>query len=139
MGRGRAPAREISFVSLVAYGPKASLSALAMGGHSLRKQQGSFQQGSSKSLPNLNRICMLPPVITWEKVELLRRGLLGEWSREEATREHLWNKQLHVDWRVQKEEFGCPAPPPSAPDTVGMGWVGITFLSRIPLFSEKDV
>ena len=31
MGRGSAPAREISFVSLVAYGLKVSDSALAMG------------------------------------------------------------------------------------------------------------
>ena len=31
MGRGGAPAREISFVSLMAYGPKVSDSALAMG------------------------------------------------------------------------------------------------------------
>ena len=33
-GRGSAPAREISFVSLVAYGPKVSNSALAMGDYS---------------------------------------------------------------------------------------------------------
>ena len=33
-GRGGAPAREISFVSLVAYGPKVSHSALAMAGFS---------------------------------------------------------------------------------------------------------
>ena len=33
-GRGGAPAREISFVSLVAYGPKVSDSALTMGGYS---------------------------------------------------------------------------------------------------------
>ena len=31
MGRGSAPAREISFVSLMAYGPKVSDSALAIG------------------------------------------------------------------------------------------------------------
>ena len=37
MGRGGAPAREISFVSLVAYGPKVSDSALAMGGLKLLK------------------------------------------------------------------------------------------------------
>ena len=37
MGRGGAPAREISFVSLVAYGSKVSDSALAMGGLQLLK------------------------------------------------------------------------------------------------------
>ena len=37
MGRGGAPAWEISFVSLVAYGPKVSDSALAMGGLQLLK------------------------------------------------------------------------------------------------------
>ena len=37
MGRGGTPAREISFVSLVAYGPKVSDSALAMGGLQLLK------------------------------------------------------------------------------------------------------
>ena len=37
MGRGGAPAREISFVSLVAYGPKVSDSALAMRGLQLLK------------------------------------------------------------------------------------------------------
>ena len=36
-GRGGALAREISFVSLVAYGPKVSHSALAMGGVTLLK------------------------------------------------------------------------------------------------------
>ena len=35
MGRGGAPAREISFVSLVAYGLKVSHLALAMRGYSL--------------------------------------------------------------------------------------------------------
>ena len=34
VGRGGAPAREISFVSLVAYGPKVCHSALAMGVYS---------------------------------------------------------------------------------------------------------
>ena len=37
MGRDGTPAREISFVSLVAYGPKVSDSALAMGGLQLLK------------------------------------------------------------------------------------------------------
>ena len=37
MGRGGAPAREISFVSLVAYGPKVFDSALTMGGLQLLK------------------------------------------------------------------------------------------------------
>ena len=36
-GRGGAPARKISFVSLVAYGPKVSYSALAMGALQLLK------------------------------------------------------------------------------------------------------
>ena len=35
VGRGGTPAREISFVSLVTYGPKVSDSALTMGGYSL--------------------------------------------------------------------------------------------------------
>ena len=42
MERGGAPAREISFVSLVAYGPKVSDSALAMGGYSFWNQAGRF-------------------------------------------------------------------------------------------------
>ena len=40
--RGGAPAREISFVSLVAYGPKVSDSALTMGGYSFWNQAGWF-------------------------------------------------------------------------------------------------
>ena len=43
MGRGGAPAREISFVSLVAYGPKVSDSALAMGLTAPETRQGSSQ------------------------------------------------------------------------------------------------
>ena len=41
MGRGGTPAREISFVSLVAYGPNSD-SALTMGGYSLWNQAGRF-------------------------------------------------------------------------------------------------
>ena len=41
MGRGGTPAREINFVSLVAYGPKSD-SALIMGGYSLWNQAGRF-------------------------------------------------------------------------------------------------
>ena len=37
MGRGDAPAKEISFVSLMAYGPKVSDTVLAMGGLQLLK------------------------------------------------------------------------------------------------------
>ena len=44
MGKGSAPAREISFVSLVAYGPKVSDSALAMGVTASETRQGSSQQ-----------------------------------------------------------------------------------------------
>ena len=44
MGRGSAPAREISFVSLVAYGPKVSDSALAMGVIASEIRQGGSQQ-----------------------------------------------------------------------------------------------
>ena len=42
VGRGSAPAREINFVSLVAYGPKISHSALAMGVYSFWNQAGRF-------------------------------------------------------------------------------------------------
>ena len=42
VGRGGAPAREINFVSLVAYGPKVSHSALAMGVYSFWNQAGRF-------------------------------------------------------------------------------------------------
>ena len=45
MGRGGAPAREISFVSLVAYGPKVSDSALAMGELQLLK--------TGRAVPNI--------------------------------------------------------------------------------------
>ena len=48
MGWGSDPAREISFVSLMAYGPKVFHSALAMGGLQLLKQ--------GRALPNK---CML--------------------------------------------------------------------------------
>ena len=44
VGRGGAPAREISFVSLVAYGPKVSHSALAMGVTASETRQGGSQQ-----------------------------------------------------------------------------------------------
>ena len=44
MGRGGAPAREISFVSLVVYGPKVSDSALAMGFTASETRQGGSQQ-----------------------------------------------------------------------------------------------
>ena len=44
MGRGGTPAREISFVSLVAYGPKVSDSALAMGVTASETRQGSSPQ-----------------------------------------------------------------------------------------------
>ena len=46
MGRGDVPAREISFVSLVAYGPKVSDSALAMGVTASETRQGSSQHES---------------------------------------------------------------------------------------------
>ena len=39
-GRGSTPAREITFVSLVAYGPKVSDSALTIGGYSFWNQEG---------------------------------------------------------------------------------------------------
>ena len=42
MGRGSVPAREISFVSLVAYDPKVSDSAFAMGVYSFWNQVGQF-------------------------------------------------------------------------------------------------
>ena len=44
MGRGNTPAREISFVSLVAYGPKVCHSALAMGVTASETRQGISQQ-----------------------------------------------------------------------------------------------
>ena len=40
MGRGSAPAREISFVFLMAYGPKVSDSALTMGVTASETRQG---------------------------------------------------------------------------------------------------
>ena len=46
MGRGGAPAREISFVSLMAYGPKVSDSALAVGVTASETRQGGSQQNS---------------------------------------------------------------------------------------------
>ena len=42
MGRDGSPAREISFVSLVAYGHKVSDSALTMGVYSFWNQAGQF-------------------------------------------------------------------------------------------------
>ena len=46
MGRDGTPAREISFVSLVVYGPKVSDSALAMGVTASETRQGGSQQGT---------------------------------------------------------------------------------------------
>ena len=46
MGRDGTPAREISFVSLMAYGPKVSDSALTMGVTASETRQGSSQQWS---------------------------------------------------------------------------------------------
>ena len=46
MGRGGAPAREISIVSLVAYGPKVSDSVLAMGVTASETRQAGSQQVS---------------------------------------------------------------------------------------------
>ena len=45
MSRGGTPAREISFVSLVAYGPNSD-SALTMGGYTSETMQGSSQHSS---------------------------------------------------------------------------------------------
>ena len=42
MGRDGTPAREISFVLLVAYGPEVPDSAIAMGVHSFLNQAGQF-------------------------------------------------------------------------------------------------
>ena len=47
MGRDGNPAREISFVSLMAYGPKVSHSALAMGVRASETRQGGSQQSSN--------------------------------------------------------------------------------------------
>ena len=60
-GRGGAPAREISFVSLVVYGPKFFYSALAMGDYSFWNQAGqfskpnSFNQGSIILIPKSDK------------------------------------------------------------------------------------
>ena len=50
MGSGGAPAREISFVFLVAYGPKVSDSALAMGVTASETRQDGSQQASFQVL-----------------------------------------------------------------------------------------
>ena len=50
MGRGGAPAREISFVSKVAYVPKVFFSALAMGVTASETRQGGSQQEREASL-----------------------------------------------------------------------------------------
>ena len=52
MGRDGTPAREISFVSLVAYGPKVSDSALTMGVTASEIRQGGSQQKSKTLFPN---------------------------------------------------------------------------------------
>ena len=60
MGRGGTPAREISFVSLMAYGPKVSHSALAMGVYSFWNQAGRF--------PTINLIIiLLGPHSPWKE------------------------------------------------------------------------
>ena len=51
MGRGGAPARKISLVSLVAYGPKVSHSALTVGGY-------------SKAVPNTSVVLSVINMIT---------------------------------------------------------------------------
>ena len=53
MGRGGAPAKEISFVSLMAYGLQVSDSALAMGFTASETRQGSSQHTSSPSIFSL--------------------------------------------------------------------------------------
>ena len=49
MGRGDAPAKEISFVSLMAYGPKVSDTVLAMGGLQLLKPGRAVPNKGGKS------------------------------------------------------------------------------------------
>ena len=49
MGRGGASAREISFVSLMAYGPKVAESALAMGVTASETRQGGSQQTNTQT------------------------------------------------------------------------------------------
>ena len=54
MGRGGASAREISFVSSVAQGPKVSHSALAMGGYMASENRaGQFPRSAVVSLNSL--------------------------------------------------------------------------------------
>ena len=52
VGRGGSPARGIGFVSLVAYGPKVSDSALAIGGYSFWNQAGQFPVGKESVSTN---------------------------------------------------------------------------------------
>ena len=52
MDRGGAPAREISFVSLMAYGPKVAESALAMGVTASETRQGSSQHRTTALMRN---------------------------------------------------------------------------------------
>ena len=60
VGRGGAPAREIHFVSSVAYGSKVSQSALAMGVYSFWNQAGWFPT-SIYPLPRVFTNCFLLP------------------------------------------------------------------------------
>ena len=53
MARDGTPAREISFVSLVAYGPKVSDSALTMGVTTSETRQGGSQQVFADLVENL--------------------------------------------------------------------------------------
>ena len=57
MGRGSALAREISFVSLVAYGPKVSDSALDMGGLQLLKPGRAVPNSISPHFSSLAFLC----------------------------------------------------------------------------------
>ena len=55
MGRDSTPARKISFVSLVAYGPKVSDSALTMGVTASQNRQGSSQHPAKENISKMKR------------------------------------------------------------------------------------
>ena len=93
VGRGGAPARDISFVSLVAYGPKVSDSALTMGVTASETRQGSSQQRSSTSvLEHLHFYTLF----TWERKLLLSHYYWLFCNTPEPNSYKIWSLSLRV-------------------------------------------
>ena len=74
---GRGSAREINFISLVAYGPKVSDSALAMGVTASETRQGGSQHHPNELVSKSPACCQVAPRSTQRKLRMneLKRHL----------------------------------------------------------------